>query len=176
MAVVVVALACVALWIDFHVVRYLYRTSGYRRAVEPAPRSSDLEQLFQCTFRELTELFELRACWFEPFPFDTALPRIEPGRITVPSDEPGHPPVAYTSIELPVRLEGLPVGRIVLLPSAQTVRFVASPSARDTALELAAVLAGPVAAALKDDDTSRFGALRSSARAVGPGHSRHVGP
>jgi hypothetical protein len=176
MAAVVVVLAGVMLWIDFRIIRHLQRTSGYRRVVEPAFRSSDLEQLFERTFRDLTELFDLRACWFEAFPFDTPLPRIEAGRIMVPDEQPGSPPTSYTSIELPVRLDDLPVGRIVLLPSAQTLRLVASPSARETALELAAVLSVPIGALLKDDNTARFGALRSGARAVGPGHSRDVGP
>lgn len=176
MAAVIVLLAGLVIWVDIAAIRHLQRTSPYRRHVEPTARPSDLEQLFERAFRELGELFDLRACWFEAFPFDALLPRIEPGRIMIPADEPGSAPVAYTSIELPVRLDGLTLGRIVLLPSAQTVRHIASTTARETALSLAAAIAVPVAAALKGNDGSRFGALRSSARAVGPGHSRHVGP
>lgn len=155
MAGVIVVLAGAVAWIDIAVMRHLHRTSlQSARIVEPPPASS-LEHLFARTFRELAAMCDLRACWFEPFPFDTLLPRIEPGRIMVPTDEPGSPPVSYTSIELPVRLDGLTLGRIVLLPSAQSVRQAFSSRAREKAIEMAAELGAPVAAALRSGDLSR---------------------
>jgi hypothetical protein len=168
MAVVFVVLAGAVLWLDFVGMRRLHR-AGLRSAgyLEPAPRPSGLEQQFARTFRELAALFDLRACWFEPFPFDTALPRIEPGRLTVAADEPGVP-TSHAGIELPVRRNGLTLGRIVLLPTAQSVGVVFTPTARDRAIAMAEELAAPVAAALTS------GKLGSGARAVGPGHARHV--
>src|SRR5436190_23227802 len=114
MAVVFVVLAGAVLWLDFAGMRRLHRAAlGSVGYFAPAPRPSGLEQQFARTFRELAALFDLRACWFEPFPFDTALPRIEPGRLTVAADEPGVP-ASHAGIELPVRLNALTLGRIVL--------------------------------------------------------------
>ncbi len=63
-------------------------------------------------------MLELCACRFEPFPFEVQLPRIEPGRIVIPVEEPG---IAAWSgqagVELPVHLSGLTVGRFVLVPA-----------------------------------------------------------
>ena len=168
MAAVLVVLAGAVLWLEIVGMRRLHR-AGLRSAgyLEPAPGPSGLEQQFARTLRELAALFDLRACWFELFPFDTALPRLEAGRLSVAADEPGVP-VSHAGIELPVRLNGLTLGRIVLFPRAQSVGVVFTPTARDRAIAMADELAAPVAAALTR------GKLRSSARAVGPGHARHV--
>ena len=155
MALVVVLIACVLVWFDIAAIRHLQRSQQSARGVEPDSRASNLDHLFAQTFGVLTALFDLRACWFEAFPFDTVLPRIEPERIMVPAGVPGNPPVCYTSIELPVRLDGLTLGRIVLLPTALSLHEISSPSARETAIALAAELAAPVAAALRSGDLSR---------------------
>jgi hypothetical protein len=157
MAAVIVVFAGVVLWLDIAAIRsHLRRTAPLSgRVVEPAPRSSSLDHRFDQTCRRLVTLFDLRACWFEPFPFDTTLPRIERARIVAPADEPGSPPISYTSIELPVCMDGLTLGRIVLLPTAQSLHDISSPRARETAIAMADELAGPVAAALRTGDLSR---------------------
>jgi hypothetical protein len=155
MAALILLLASAVVWFDIAAIRHLQRASFQPRIVAPTPRASNVDRLLAQTLRELVALFDLRACWFEAFPFDTQLPRIEPGRIMVPAKEPGSPPVSYTSIELPVRLDDLTLGRIVLLPSAQSVRDISSLIARETAIAMAAALAAPIAAALRSGDLSR---------------------
>src|SRR5438445_13609558 len=60
----------------------------------------------------LIAMFGLRACWFESFPFDVQLPRIEPGRIVLGADEPGTSSWSLDlGVELPVRHCGLTIGR-----------------------------------------------------------------
>ena len=168
MAAVFLVVAGTVFWLEIVGMRHVHQASLQSgHILEPAPRAPNLEFLFATTFRELAALCDLRACWFEMFPFDTTLPRIEPGRIVVPAEEPGVP-ASYAGVELPVRLNGLTLGRIVLLPSAQSVGKVFTPAARDRAIELAAELAAPVGTALTK------GKLGSSAGAVGPGHARHV--
>jgi len=169
MAVVYLVVAAVVLRLEIIGMRRLHRASLQAAGIaESAARVSSREHLFAQTFRELAALFDLRACWFEGFPFDTPLPRLEPDRIARPVDEPGIPAVSYAAIELPVRLNGLALGRIVLLPTARSVRTVFTPAARERAIAMAAELAAPVAAALTT------GKLGSGAGAVGPGHARHV--
>jgi len=149
MAAVILVLAGAIAWLDIIGMRHLHRASlQSARIAESAPRSPSIEQRFARTFRELAALLDLDACWYEPFPFDTPLPRIEPGRIVLPADEPGFPSVSYAGVELPVRLNDLTLGRIVLIPNAQSVGAVFSPAARDRALQLAAQLAAPLAATL----------------------------
>ena len=156
MAAVFLVLAGAVAWLDIVGLRHLHAASLHAgRIVEAAPRASSLEHLFARTFRELAALLDLRACWFEVFPFDPPLPRIEAGRIALPDDEPGLPAVSYAGIELPIQLSGLTLGRIVLLPTAQSVAEVFAPSARERAIELAAELAAPVAAALTAGNLSR---------------------
>jgi len=167
MAAVYLVVAGVVLWLEIAGMRIAHRASLQSAGIVETPRAPKLELLFATTFSELAVLCDLRACWFEMFPFDTALPRIESGRIVGPAEEPGVP-ASYTGVELPVRLNGLTLGRIVLLPSAQSVGTVFTPIARERAIELAAELAAPVAAALTK------GKLGSGAGAVGPGHARHV--
>ena len=97
---------------------------------------------------EITALFDLRACWFEAFPFDALLPRIEPGRIVLPTAEPGVAPWSDSGVELPVRLNGLTLGRFVLQPGCPTAGAGLAPTARDRALAIADRVAAPLGAAL----------------------------
>ena len=116
--------------------------------VEPIFTSSSIEDLLAETAGELTALLDLRACWFEPFPFDALLPRIEPGRIVLPTPEPGVAPCSDVGVELPVRLDGLNLGRFVLQPYAPTLGVDFAPSARDRALVIAGRISAPLATAL----------------------------
>ena len=78
------------------------------------------------------------ACWFEPFPFDEQLPRIETGRIVLPAEEPGVAPwQGRGGVELPVRSRGLTLGRFVLIPAEPTCGVSLPPSARARAIEIA---------------------------------------
>jgi hypothetical protein len=90
---------------------------------------------------ELAAHLDLRACWFEPFPFDTLLPRIEPGRIVVPAAEPGIRPYfewqASDGVELPVRYEALTLGRFVLVPQVSTCGVALGLDARKSAIAVA---------------------------------------
>ena len=110
---------------------------------------ASLDELVQETAQELVQLFGLRSCAFEAFPFDVQLPRIEPGRIVLPAAEPGVEPwTCDRGIELPVRYRGLTVARFVLTPESPSVGVGLSPQARDIALGIAADVGLLVAAAL----------------------------
>jgi hypothetical protein len=107
------------------------------------------EPIVQATASRLVAMFGLRACYFEPFPFDVQLPRIEPGRIVLPADEPGV--VSWSKdvgVELPVRNSGLTIGRFVLVPELPTTGVGFSPSDRVAALSMAARVGGLIAAAM----------------------------
>ena len=87
---------------------------------------------------QLVSLLGLRACWFEPFPFDELLPRIEPGRVVLPPEEPALGPWTIDhGVELAVRCNGLPLGRFVLISGEPTVGVAFPPGARDAALVVA---------------------------------------
>ena len=92
--------------------------------------------------RDLCGLLDLRGSWFEPWPFERQLPRLEPGRVVLPPDEPGSRSYGTwrpdDGIELPVRFGDLVLGRFVLVPAVHTVGVVLDPSARQRAIELAA--------------------------------------
>jgi hypothetical protein len=109
-----------------------------RQIAHPTVRAAVPGELIGQFAAELTARFDLRACWFEPFPFDTLLPRIEPGRIVVPAAEPGvrsftdwH---AGDGVELPVRYEALTLGRYVLVPRTSTCGVALAPTSRDDAI------------------------------------------
>lgn len=86
----------------------------------------------------LVEVLDLNACTFEPFPWDAQLPRIESDRIVMPAEEPAIGPCRLDEgIELPVRWQGLPLGRFVLIPRMRTVGVALAPSAREKAIRLA---------------------------------------
>src|SRR5438477_8710338 len=79
------------------------------------------QSILEDTEARLVRMFALRACRFEPFPFDAQLPRIEPGRIVLPGAEPGVEPWSCDQgVELPVHSNGLTVGRFVLVPERPT--------------------------------------------------------
>jgi hypothetical protein len=94
----------------------------------------------------------LQACWFEPFPFDAQLPRIEDGRILLPATEPGVAPWSYgLGIELPVRFGDLTVGRFVLVPEMPTTGVGFSPACRAEAISMADAVGLEVATALLNE-------------------------
>jgi len=110
------------------------------------------EALLYATATQLVATLELRACRFEPFPFDTQLPRIEPGRVVVAADEPGIAPWAGDpGVELPVRFGDLTVGRFVLVPGMPTAGVAFSPTARDEAIAMVSGLGEVLAAAMLAD-------------------------
>lgn len=97
----------------------------------------------------LVDHFDLGDCWFEPFPFDAQLPRIERGRIVLPAAEPGVAPWQFDNgVELPVRVHGLTLGRFILLPSTSTCGAKLSPHDRAEALAAVDRLAPSIAAAI----------------------------
>lgn len=97
----------------------------------------------------LVAMFGLRGCWYESFPFDVQLPRIEPGRIVLPPEEPG---VAAWSgergVELSVRHDDLTVGRYVLIPASPTCGVELSATARAQAISVATDVGARIAAAI----------------------------
>jgi hypothetical protein len=128
----------------------------FRSSSDPAPAQWDPPvggAVAQPAVPQLIAMFGLRTCWFESFPFDAQLPRIEPGRIIVPADEPG---VASWSgeagIELPVRHRGLTLGRFVLVPASPTTGVALAATGRDEAISMAASVGARIAAALVADN------------------------
>jgi hypothetical protein len=119
---------------------------------EPAPgwwQSPATEPILYAAATWLVAKFGLRACRFEPFPFDVQLPRIEPGRVVLPAAEPGL--AAWSGepgVELPVRHCGLPVGRFVLVPESPTTGVGFSPTDRAEAISMTVGLGRVIAAAM----------------------------
>jgi ABC-type amino acid transport substrate-binding protein len=109
-------------------------------ADSPDLASFDLD-LVTHVAEELAARLALRACRFEPFPFDALLPRIEPGRIVIPAAEPVARSYAEwqpaQGVELPVRYGSLILGRFVLVPNATTCGIAIPPADRATAISLA---------------------------------------
>jgi len=107
------------------------------------------QSLLEDTAARLVRMFGLRACWFEPFPFDAQLPRIEPGRIVLPAAEPGVEPWSCDKgVELPVRSNGLTLGRFVLVPATPTTGVVFSHVDRAEAIAMVDPVGEVIAAAL----------------------------
>jgi hypothetical protein len=157
MAAMIVIFAGAILWLEFLMLRHVHRASlREAQAATEAARTTRVEDLLARMASEIAVLLDLRACWFEPFPFDTLLPRIEEGRIVLPVEEPGMAPWSDAGVELPVRRNGLTIGRFVLQPGTPSVGVAFSPTARDRALAIADRLAEPVAAALVRGDGSRL--------------------
>jgi hypothetical protein len=97
----------------------------------------------------LIVLFGLRACWFESFPFDVQLPRIEPGRIVLPADEPGVTSWSLDmGVELPVRYCGLTLGRYVLVSASPTTGVDFSPASRAEAISMVVPVGALIAEAM----------------------------
>jgi hypothetical protein len=130
----------------------MFGSSSFGSLPDPAPEQWDAPvggAIAEPTVPQLIAVFGLRACWFESFPFDVQLPRIESGRIVVPAEEPG---VATWSgevgIELPVRYRSLTLGRFVLVPASPTTGVALAATARAEAMSIAAWVGTRIAAAL----------------------------
>ena len=150
MAAIILIFAGVVVWLEVAAAKHIGRASlrEAQAAYVAAPGATTEDQLAH-TAGQIAVLLDLRACWFEPFPFDELLPRIEHGRITLPMPEPGVAPCSNFGVELPVRMNGLTLGRFVLVPPKPSVGVVFSPTARDQALALAERLGPPLAVALR---------------------------
>jgi hypothetical protein len=150
MAAMIVILAGAALWLEVLAMRVLHQTSMHAPGSDnDTPRDAPVEALVARAAIEITALLDLQACWYEPFPFDTLLPRIEDGRIVLPVPEPGVAPWSDAGgVELPVRSNGLSVGRFVLQCGAATVGVRFPPSARDRAIAIAGQVGPAIATAL----------------------------
>ena len=156
MAAMIVVLAGAVVWLEIALMRRMGRASlREAQAASAPPPNASIEDLVAHTAGEIAVLLDLRACWFEPFPFDALLPRIEHGRIILPTPEPGVAPCGGTGVELPVRVNELTLGRFVLVPPKPSVGVVFSPSARDRAVALAEQTGPPLAAAWLSGDSSR---------------------
>jgi hypothetical protein len=105
---------------------------------------------------QLTELLALRRCWYEPFPFDRQLPRLERDRIVLPAAEPGIAPWRLDEgVELPVRFGNLTIGRLVLVGETDTCGVAFLGSIRDRLIDLATRLAESIAGELREQALSR---------------------
>ena len=114
-------------------------------------RDTFVDELSVAVATRLVEMFGLRDCWFEAFPFDAQMPRIEPGRIVLPAAEPGIAPWAYDAgVELPVRYRGLTLGRFVLAPAATTTGVTFAPRDRAAAIAMAERVGAALGSALVD--------------------------
>jgi hypothetical protein len=125
-------------------------------ACESASESGEwCERLVEATATRLIAMFGLRGCWFEPFPFEVQMPRIEPGRIILPGTEPG---VEHWScdngVELPVRSAGLTLGRFVLVPATPTTGVGFSHVGRAEAIATAETVGEVVAAAVLAENSA----------------------
>jgi hypothetical protein len=90
---------------------------------------------------ELTTLLRLHACRYESWPFDRALPRVNPDCVAFPPAEPGagRPDTWLPSdgTELAVTALDLPLGRFVLIPRRFTTGVAFTPRSRERALAIA---------------------------------------
>ena len=112
------------------------------------------EPVVEASSEELIEMFGLQACWFEWFPFDAQLPRIEPERIVLPASEPGVEWWTFGGgVELPVRFRGLTIGRFVLVPTTPTTGVVLPAALRAKAISMAEAVAPEVVDALLNETT-----------------------
>lgn len=159
MAAILLVLAGIAAWLEIHAMRRMARNSlRDAQAAYPIPPGTGVDEVLAETASTLAGLLDLQACWFEPFPFDALLARIEQGRIVVPAAEPGVAPCSGLGVELPVRANGLTLGRYVLIPAVRGTGVMFPPTARDQAIVLATQSGQLLAAALIDDEsTRRFG-------------------
>lgn len=102
----------------------------------------------------LSVQLDLAQCWFEQWPFDALLPRIERGRIVLPADVVGARPyrdwMAEDGIELPVRIDELQLGRFVLVAREATTGAALPISSRARALDIAERCASALATRLTE--------------------------
>jgi hypothetical protein len=121
-------------------------------STERSPMFGSSELVVEAAAERLVAMFDLQDCWFESFPFDAQLPRIEPGRIVLPAAEPGVAPWSFgLGVELPVRFRGLTLGRFVLVPTTPTTGVVFPPGLRTEAIAMAIDVATAVAASLLNE-------------------------
>jgi hypothetical protein len=99
----------------------------------------------QSWLAEIEHLPGVSACFYEEFPFDTALPRVERGRVVLPADEPGVLPFARwnpsNGIEVPVFAGGLQIGRFVVHADVATCGIALAPDTRERLLAIASCAA-----------------------------------
>ena len=113
-------------------------SSSYPSAPDFREPLSDA-QVIEVASTRLIAMFGLQTCWFELFPFDAQLPRIEPGRIVLPAAEPGVVPWSCgLGVELPVRFAGLTLGRFILVPALPTTGVALFAVGRTEAISMAA--------------------------------------
>ena len=72
----------------------------------------------------------------------------------LPTPEPGVAPCSDLGVELPVRANGLTVGRFVLQPNTHTVGVVFAPTARDRVIAMAERVGPPYVASMIGEDRS----------------------
>jgi hypothetical protein len=158
MAAMILVLAGLVVWLEVDAMRRLHQSAFVDAQAEyEAPPGASVEHVLAHTVGALTVLLDLRACWFESFPFDALLPRIEEGRILLPAAEPGVAPCGGLGIELPVRSNGLTLGRFVLVARVPSVGVSFPPTARERAIAQATQAGAHIAAALIKDDASPGG-------------------
>jgi len=158
MAVLILILSGAVVWLEVDALRRVGRASLEQAQIaRPAPANQPVDVLIERTASDIGTLLELDACWFELFPFDELLPRIERGRIVLPAPEPGVAPCSNAGVELPVRANGLTVGRFVLRPSIHTVGVEFAPTARARAIAMADQVGPPLVAAMIGGDRSARG-------------------
>ena len=124
----------------------------FRSSSEPAPHCWEPPvggPIAEPLVPRLIAMFGLRACWYESFPFDLQLPRIEPRRIVLPADEPGVSSWSLDlGVELPVRCCGLTLGRYVLVPASPTTGVDFSPASRAEAISMVVPVGALIAASM----------------------------
>ena len=77
MTALILVLAGVLVWLEVTAMKRMGRASlRSAQAAFDAPADCAIEERVAYAASEIAALLDLRACWFEPFPFDTLLPRI----------------------------------------------------------------------------------------------------
>lgn len=113
------------------------RSVAWEHALGRHAQATDASDLLAAATGEIGELVGIELCWFEPFPYTSSLPRLLPGRLQVPGPEPGVTSVAWHpggAFEVPVLVCGLPIGRLVVVPSAHAGVLTLSEPTRDAVL------------------------------------------
>jgi Domain of unknown function (DUF4118) len=87
-----------------------------RRVAELAAGGGSSSRLIDVVERELVDLLGARGARFERPPFDTVLPRLGHGLVTIPAADGDSPPLGPgNEVELPVWGRGREIGRLVLV-------------------------------------------------------------
>jgi hypothetical protein len=124
-----------------------------RRVAEVGAGGGASGRLVDVVRTEVVELLGARGARFERPPFQTALPRLGHGRVTLPTDESvGRLPLGpRNEVELPVYGHGRPIGRLVLVFPVDMTGVTIPPEDR----ALAAALADQLGVALATAAESR---------------------